>query len=193
LLCCAIVGVIVSCAKKKDEKQNEQEQARAALKKSREYCQELRERLNQLLTRHIETKGVAGAIEPYSEEAKTVLHAFELDNGVTVRRVSVKPRNPENEADKYEQKALRKFEEMKTLGKPDVNIEQYEIIVGDTIKYLQYVQPIFVEQKCLNCHDTPDKLQSDVQTALKTKFPKDMATGYRVGELRGAISLKVPL
>lgn len=36
-------------------------------------------------------------------------------------------------------------------------------------------------------------MASDVKVALRTSYPKDRAIGYRVGDLRGGISVAIPL
>jgi len=78
---------------------------------------------------------------------------------------SLKLTNPENRPDDFETKALMDFE--KNLTKEYIRIEQL-----DSVKYLRYMSPLYVERSCLNCH----KKQ-----------------GYKVGDVRGAISVMIPL
>jgi hypothetical protein len=49
-----------------------------------------------------------------------------------------------------------------------------------------------VQQMCLACHGPTDSLSPAVTAKLKTLYPDDLGVGYRVGELRGAITLKRP-
>lgn len=54
------------------------------------------------------------------------------------------------------------------------------------------MKPIFIAGPvCLQCHGAPDKLAPGVAEALKDLYP--MATGYAVGDLRGAISVRIPI
>lgn len=39
----------------------------------------------------------------------------------------------------------------------------------------------------------PDKLGPGVADSLKELYPHDQATGYTVGDLRGAVSVKIPI
>ncbi len=46
-------------------------------------------------------------------------------------------------------------------------------------------------EPCTVCHGT--QLAPAVQEALAARYPSDQATGYGVGELRGAFTLRKPL
>jgi hypothetical protein len=58
---------------------------------------------------------------------------------------------------------------------------------------LQYVRPILMQARCLPCHGDPASLDPAVHALLARRYPEDRATGYRVGDLRGAVSVRVPL
>lgn len=73
--------------------------------------------------------------------------------------------NPENAPDEFEKKALMKFE--KNNVKEFISIETI-----DKSKYLRYISPLYVEEACLKCH---------------------AYQGYQVGDVRGAISVTIPL
>jgi hypothetical protein len=47
------------------------------------------------------------------------------------------------------------------------------------------LRPIAVEAPCLLCHG--DSLEPAVEALLRARYPNDRATGYRVGDLRGAL------
>jgi len=56
------------------------------------------------------------------------------------------------------------------------------------------MRPIFIAAPvCLQCHGEPAKLAPGVAEALKELYPDDQATGYSLGDLRGAISIRIPL
>ncbi|MBM4078220.1 MAG: diguanylate cyclase, partial [Planctomycetes bacterium] len=77
---------------------------------------------------------------------------------------SLKPLRPENAPDAWEGKALHAFEN----GVPEVT--SVESIGGE--RHLRFMRPFITEQACLKCH---------------------AAQGYRVGDVRGGISVSVPL
>jgi len=78
---------------------------------------------------------------------------------------SLKLLNPENAPDAFEKKALQDFE-TKNL-KDSSRVEK----IGGSY-YFRYIAPLYVEKACLPCHDKQ---------------------GYKVGDIRGAISVSVPM
>ena len=78
---------------------------------------------------------------------------------------SLKLLNPENAPDDFERNALQDFETKKL--KDSSNVEK----IGGSY-YFRYIAPLYVEEACLQCHDKQ---------------------GYKVGDIRGAISVSVPM
>ncbi|MEI7613665.1 MAG: response regulator [Betaproteobacteria bacterium] len=85
-------------------------------------------------------------------------------SGVQAHITSLKPLRPENAPDDWESQALRSFEN----GTPEM-IAQENI---DGAPFLRFMRPLTVEESCLKCH-------------------RDQ--GYAVGDIRGGISVSVPL
>jgi Protein of unknown function (DUF3365) len=48
-------------------------------------------------------------------------------------------------------------------------------------------------QLCTNCHGPADALSTAVKARLQAEYPHDKATGYSVGQIRGAVTVKRPL
>ncbi|HCF96715.1 MAG TPA: hypothetical protein DEW46_16805, partial [Verrucomicrobia bacterium] len=46
---------------------------------------------------------------------------------------------------------------------------------------------------CVACHGPEEQIQPDVLAAIRAHYPNDRATGFQPGDLRGAISVEVPL
>ena len=71
----------------------------------------------------------------------------------------------------------------KAAGEPAATIH-FGQITGDNFRYLQAqgVEPI-----CLVCHG--QNLAEPVTATLQQYYPDDWATGYSLGQVRGAISL----
>jgi len=111
-----------------------------------------------------------------------------------VRRVSERVRNPGDTPEPYEAAVLRRFAELKARGGLGPATEHVEVVTEGGRQYLRYLRPIAIAGPvCLSCHGPTEQLGADVKTALKTFYPNDQATDYRVGDLRGAVSVKVPL
>jgi hypothetical protein len=114
--------------------------------------------------------------------------------GWRVRRVSEKVRNPANVPDAEELAVLRGWQDAHTAGRLTLITERQEIVIAGSRRYVHYMKPIFIAAPmCLQCHGAPDKLAPGVADALKALYPQDQATGYAVGDLRGAVSVKIPI
>jgi diguanylate cyclase (GGDEF)-like protein/PAS domain S-box-containing protein len=102
-------------------------------------------------------------------------------NGVTFNNVSEQPRNPSNQADGVELEAIRYF---------TLHPEQQERLVpytnGKGEAYFHYAQPIRVESSCLKCHGERDQVPEEIRKRYTVGYD------YKVGELRGILSIKLP-
>ncbi|MFC1626231.1 DUF3365 domain-containing protein [Pseudomonadota bacterium] len=89
----------------------------------------------------------------------------EREDGSRGHITSLKPIRPKNAADLWERAALKRFEagEVETFS-----IEKMD----DGKRYFRYMHSMVVEKPCLKCHATQ---------------------GYRLGDIRGGISVSVPV
>jgi hypothetical protein len=124
------------------------------------------------------------ALHVCGEKAQKITRAIESETGVSVRRTTLKPRNPLNAPDGFERRWLEKAAES---GSP----EEYAAVVetADGRYELRYLRPLRAAQMCLQCHGTD--LAPAVRAALQSRYPSDQATGYEPGDLRGAVSVRV--
>jgi hypothetical protein len=56
-------------------------------------------------------------------------------------------------------------------------------------KVLRYLTPLYIEEACLKCHSAKETIPE----VIKEDYPEDRATDYTFGDLRGAISVIVPV
>ena len=96
----------------------------------------------------------------------------------TFRVTSDEYRNPANAPDAFETTSIQAF-------KNDRNQKYQEAFEGN---FYRYSQPIFVQQSCLKCHGDPKDAPPDVIA----KYGDKRAFGYKVGDVRGIISVKLP-
>ncbi len=102
--------------------------------------------------------------------------------GVKIRHAAIKNRNPSHAASAEElsfHALFEKGEETEIWDETTINKKSYK----------RYVRPIFVEPACLSCHGEKDKRPAFV----KKKYPKDLAYGFKVGDLRGIIEVMIPV
>ena len=103
--------------------------------------------------------------------------------GYQLRQVSSKYRNPKNKPDKFEENALAEFEKNENL----FEYKGIDKISGQ--KVLRYLIPLYIEEACLKCHSAKETIPE----FIKGNYPEDKATDYVFGDLRGAISVAVPI
>ncbi|GAX61385.1 sensor histidine kinase [Candidatus Scalindua japonica] len=118
-----------------------------------------------------------------------IANDFSLMTGYKLKQTSVKLRNLNNKPDEWEKKILNKFE----LSKYPKGTGFGEILETDGRKIYRYMKPIYVEKACLKCHTSKDKTRPEIRKFLERKYPYDQAFGYKEGDVRGGISIIVPL
>ncbi len=97
---------------------------------------------------------------------------------VNFRVTSDDYRNAANMPDTFESTAIELF-------KKDKDQKFYEATEKG---YYRYSQPIYVQQACLKCHGDP----KDAPPEVIEKYGDRHAFGYKVGDVRGIISVKFP-
>ncbi|BBO15793.1 conserved hypothetical protein [Candidatus Brocadia pituitae] len=105
---------------------------------------------------------------------------FAEKTGYIIKQTSRKYRNFFNKPDLYEENVLRKMEE-------DPNLSEYwsdDIIDGKRVE--RYLYALYITEDCLLCHGSKEKAPEFIRKNY------DIGYGYKIGELRGAISVIIP-
>jgi len=133
--------------------------------------------------------GPEAAIGVCKKIAPQIAADLSRQTGWNVGRVGTRIRNPESGTpDAWNTKALAIFSErMKQGEKPDAMelAEVFSTPSGQT--YLRYAKAIAIQPMCVTCHGSPNDIPEGVKARLQSEYPMDKATGYSVGELRGAV------
>jgi len=102
-------------------------------------------------------------------------------SGIIFNNVSDRPRNPSNQADRFELQAMAWFR-----AHPK-DVKQMKNIVDDKgVGYLHFSAPIWIEKACLKCHGSIE----DAPPSIRENYPA--AYGYQLGDLRGVVSIRIP-
>ena len=161
---------------------------------ARKMAGELQAALAPRLKQEITAHGPAGAIGVCKEIGGGAALALSERYGAKVSRVSLRPRNPVlGPADAWEQATLLDFDRRAAAGESPQELERAEIVQEPAGRYFRYVKALPVMPLCLSCHGAPDQLAPEVKAKLATEYPRDRATGYSAGQIRGAITIKRPL
>ena len=97
---------------------------------------------------------------------------------IQIKQTSLHFRATYNKPDEFETAILKQF----TTGAKDQTYTEETIL--NNKKVLRHLVPVYISQSCLNCHGDPIGAM-DVSGHKKE--------GYKEGELRGAISIVVPV
>ncbi len=118
-----------------------------------------------------------------------------LPNGYEVRQISQNFRNVRNKpANLEEENLLAKLQqriiENRMRGLPESELRK-EVAIWSEGKVngqdvIRYTQPIIVKKACLTCHGDKANAPEYIQKNYETGY------GYKVGDLRGAVSIIVP-
>ncbi|MAT95438.1 MAG: hypothetical protein CME59_22955 [Halioglobus sp.] len=128
--------------------------------------------------------GPTHAIAVCADIAPNIADALSADPDWLVKRVSLKSRNASRAVpDTWERNVLLDFDRRQAAGEAAEQLLYGEVINGQ----YRYMQAQVVEPLCLVCHG--EELADDVQETLQQYYPDDWATGYKLGEVRGAISV----
>lgn len=107
------------------------------------------------------------------------LMAWAKTEGHQVRQLTDKFRNPQNKADGLDLAAIKEFR---------INPARQVITeerATDGVAGIQIYRRIDVQANCLHCHGPADRRP----VFIKTKYPKDLAHGFKPGDLRGIYSV----
>lgn len=143
--------------------------------------------LKHTLKREMNKGSVVNAITACHSGADAINRQLIAQSGWKITRTSLKFRNPKNAPDAWEKQVLLNFEKNISKGARVKQLQYSEIIKQGKHSVFRYMQAIPVSGKCLSCHG--EKISSSVQAKLKQLYPQDNATGYKVGDIRGAFSI----
>jgi hypothetical protein len=154
-------------------------------KEAKSLANDLKISLMKNLSEKIEKDGPAEAIPFCHANVKPIAKGAAKDRipQFEFGRTSHKIRNKENTAQDWASQYLREFE-----GKKKDEIAKTSIIhLLDSGKRV-YLEPLYVEVKCLLCHG--ENVSKNVSDKIQKLYPQDQATGFKLGEFRGFIWVK---
>ena len=153
----------------------------------KEFFDELKSQLSDA----IKAGGPVTAISVCNVTAPAIAQNLAHRSGWEVGRTSLKQRNPTNRPDAWETTVLEEFEARKAAGEAVEGMEFSQVVADDGGKHFRYMKAIPISEICLKCHGR--EITPDVQDQLTQLYPGDQATGYALGDIRGAFTLSKPL
>lgn len=154
----------------------------------------LLQQLGGTLKQELQTGGPEKAITVCRDIAPKIANELSITNGWKVTRVGTRVRNPLlGMPDDWERRVLADFEARAAKGEAYKDMVFGEVVKTGSVKQYRFAKAIPVQENCLLCHGSAEQIPDVVKAKLKNTYPHDMAKGYKVGDLRGAVSIIQPL
>lgn len=151
---------------------------------ARELSEATQARLGATLKQALSDGGPAGAIEACRVAAPRIAAEQSSASGARISRTALRVRNPDNTPTPEQRRHLQTLAQALRAA-PDSVPEIMEQAPDGSVTYMR---AIVTQPLCLACHG--DNLAPEVLSVLAQRYPGDRATGFQVGDLRGAWVVK---
>ncbi|MBN2866592.1 MAG: DUF3365 domain-containing protein [Thiotrichales bacterium] len=158
---------------------------------AREIAKQFAGQLQPELKKGMQNGGPVNAIGVCHSKAPQIAHDLTKSTGWNINRVSLKPRGASAQPDTWEAAVMEKFNAQLASGADVKTIEFSEVVSLNGQKTFRYMKAIPTGEVCLKCHGTD--VVAPVKEAIHKFYPQDTATGYKMGEIRGAFSFSKAL
>ncbi len=138
--------------------------------------------LSAALTQAIQRGGVAEAIQVCKLQALPITDSVAGKYGISLQRIALKTRNPLNLANSTEKQIFRDWKAQMEAGNDPAAVILHE---GDSLIWYGAIR--LANPVCLQCHGEPGKdISTENLKIIRAAYPEDQATGFVMGDLRGA-------
>lgn len=144
--------------------------------------------LKGTLQSSLKENGPEAAIDVCNLQALPISKAISNQSGWIVGRTALKTRNAANSPDTWELNVLNEFEQRKAAGEDLKTIEYSEVVADGDNSVFRYMKAIPTSEVCLKCHGS--NLADSITNKINSLYPEDKATGFNLGDIRGAFSFK---
>ena len=163
-----------------------------ALDRAKAAAMDFSSQLRGALQAAMEKGGPVAAVDVCHAEAPRIADTVMARHGVRLGRVALpaRNRNPAQAADGWQLATLEIFQQRVVNG--EAAADQMMVVrehLPDGIA-LRMARGIATEPGCLACHG--GDIAPGTKQAILARYPGDGATGFNVGDLRGALWVEVP-
>jgi hypothetical protein len=161
----------------------------AEVESTRGVASALLNQLGQALKTSITNDGPVAAVGVCKDVAPSIAASLSSQQGVKVKRVGTRVRNPNaGVPNGWQKEALSEFESRLVQGEKPADLEYWRVVDGAQGKReLRFAKAIVTQQLCITCHGKPEDIPAPLLEKIRAEYPQDDAIGYRVGQLRGAV------
>lgn len=158
---------------------------------SKQVVQLFMKQLKGELAKAMQAGGPVAAISVCNHKAPVIAKDLSDSYGWDIARTSLKVRNPENTADAWEEDVLRQFENRKAMGEHVKPMAYFAVVENKQQKSFRFMKAIPTAEICLKCHG--QNIAPKVKAKLDELYPADKARGYKLGDIRGAFTIIMPM
>lgn len=143
--------------------------------------------LKSALTEAMQTGGPQKAVQVCHTEAPEIAAGLSQQHDLTISRTSLKPRNTANAPDEWERDVLQTFQKRHTNGESINSLVAKTETPTESGSQMRLMKAIPTGELCLTCHG--ENVAPELQSLIDKHYPNDKATGFSVGDIRGAFSV----
>lgn len=168
------------------------EAQQAALDRGKAIAAETFSLLSSNLQAAIQSGGISNALPFCSLAASPLTAGMAEKHGVTLRRITHQPRNPASRATDAELAVVKSFQDALAT---DPAKSPTPMVTSLLAGKATFFAPIVIgNELCLQCHGEPGRDIAAADLAvIRGLYPQDEATGFKLGQLRGAWRIDFPL
>ena len=140
--------------------------------------------LQEELQKGIKEGGTIGAITVCNSNAGLIATDVSNKQNLSIKRVSLKNRNPNNLPNAWQKKVLEDFEKRKLKGESSADLTYADVVETGAGRQFRFMKAIPTRALCIRCHGV--NISHEVRDRLDKLYPNDKARGFHPGNIRGA-------
>lgn len=117
----------------------------------------------------------------YNKEITVQDPSKQIFSDIKIRRTALKYRNALNKPDSVDKKIMNQIISSKTISPVMIKTED---------GYRVY-KALPTQQPCLACHGDMNTMNPKTVAKIKKYYPKDLATGFKLGDFRGVVVAEI--
>ena len=156
---------------------------------SKDVVKEFGMKLKGHLQKAMKSGGPMAAIDVCHTQAPKIAKELSDKTGWDIHRTSLKPRATKPDA--WETTIMQSFEQRHKDGDKFKSLFNQDIVEVNGKPAFRYMQAIETKKVCLVCHG--ENIAPAIVNKIKQSYPQDTATGFKLGDIRGAFSIIQPL
>jgi len=142
------------------------------------------------LNRALTGDGPIAAVEVCNVRAPQIAAGINRP-GLEIGRTALRVRNAANAPDEWERETLRHFKARLADGADPASLEAWTTATVDGRKLGRWMKAIPTAPLCITCHG--ETIAPELARTIEQLYPEDQATGFEVGQLRGAFTATMDL